>query len=58
MMFEDVNPEKGFNWNKVNPEYVSPVKFNAIINDLKNDKDLAHYRWESKFIKYHRIANS
>lgn len=58
MIMEDVNPERGFNWNKVNPEYVSPVKFNAIINELKSDKDLAHYRWESKFIKYHRIANS
>ena len=34
------------------------MKLNAIINELKSDKDLAHYRWESMFIKYHRIANS
>ena len=58
MMFENVDPEKGFSWNKVKPKYVSPVKFNAIINELKNDKDLAHYRWESMHIKYRRIANS
>ena len=59
-MFEilEVNPENGFNWNKVKPEYVSPVKFNAIINELKSDKDLSHYRWESMNIKYRRIANS
>ena len=59
-MFEilEVNPENGFNWNKVKPEYVSPVKFNAIINELKSDKDLSHYRWESMHIKYRRIANS
>lgn len=59
-MFEilEVNPENGFNWNKVKPEYISPLKFNAIINELKNDETLAHYRWESMNIKYHRIANS
>lgn len=58
MVFEKVDPEKGFSWNQVKPKYVSPVKFNAIINELKNDKDLAHYRWESMHIKYRRIANS
>ena len=58
MVLENVNPEEGFSWNKVNPEYVSPVKFNEIINELKSDKELVHYRWESKFIKYRRIANS
>lgn len=58
MVIENVNPEKGFNWNKVKPEYVSPVKFNEIINELKSNKDLAHYKWESMYIKYRRIANS
>ena len=58
MVIENVNPEEGFSWNKVKPEYVSPVKFNEIINELKSDKDLAHYRWESMHIKYRRIANS
>lgn len=58
MVMENVNPENGFSWNKVKPEYVSPVKFNEIINELKSDKDLAHYRWESMHIKYRRIANS
>ena len=58
MIMENVDPEKGFSWNKVKPEYVSPVKFNEIINELKSDTDLAHYRWESMHIKYRRIANS
>lgn len=58
MVIENVNPENGFSWNKVKPEYVSPVKFNEIINELKSDKDLSHYRWETMYIKYRRIANS
>ena len=58
MVMKNINPEEGFNWNKVKPEYISPVKFNAIINELKSDKDLSHYRWENKYIKYRRIANS
>lgn len=58
MIMENVDPEKGFSWNKVKPEYVSPVMFNKLINELKSDTDLAHYRWESMHIKYRRIANS
>lgn len=53
-----VNPEKGFCWNKVRPEYVSPTKFNEIINGLKADKKIAEFEWIKMNIKYRRIADS
>ena len=40
MIIEDIQPNRGFCWNKVNPEYVSPKLFTKIINDLKADKTI------------------
>lgn len=56
-MIKCVNPENGFCWNTVDPEYVSPTKFNDIINELKEDKDLLQFNWIKLNIKYRRIAN-
>ena len=53
-----VNSEKGFCWNRVRPEYVSPSKFNEIINGLKKDKEIAEFEWINMNIKYRRIADS
>ena len=53
-----VNPERGFCWRMVRPEYVSPTKFNEIINGLKDDKDIAEFEWINMNIKYRRIFNS
>ena len=53
-----VNPERGFCWNRVRPEYVSPTKFNEIINGLKVDKEIAEFEWINMNIKYRRIADS
>lgn len=56
-MIKCVNPESGFCWNTVNPEYVSPTKFNEIINELREDEDLLQFNWIKLNIKYRRIAN-
>lgn len=56
-MVKFVNPENGFCWNTVDPEYVSPTKFNVIINELKNDPELLQFNWIKLNIKYRRIAN-
>ena len=56
-MITNINPERGFCWNKVNPEYVSPSKFNTIINELKEDTELLQFKWVKMNIKYRRIAN-
>ena len=56
-MIKCVNPESGFCWNTVNPEYVSPTKFNEIINELKEDTELLQFNWIKLNIKYRRIAN-
>ena len=56
-MIKCVNPESGFCWNTVNPEYVSPTKFNEIISELKEDTDLLQFNWVKLNIKYGRIAN-
>ena len=56
-MIKCVNPESGFCWNTVNPEYVSPTKFNEIINGLKEDTELLQFNWIKLNIKYRRIAN-
>lgn len=56
-MIIDVNPERGFRWSKVNPEYISPSKFNTIINELKEDTELLQFKWVKLNIKYRRIAN-
>lgn len=56
-MVKFVNPESGFCWNTVDPEYVSPSKFNNIINELKNDPELLQFNWIKLNIKYRRIAN-
>ena len=53
-----VNPERGFCWRRVRPEYVSPTKFNEIINGLKEDKEIAEFEWINMNIKYRRIADS
>lgn len=53
-----INPERGFCWRKVRPEYVSPTKFNEIINGLKEDKEIAEFEWINMNIKYRRIADS
>lgn len=52
-----VNPERGFCWRRVRPEYVSPTKFNEIINGLKEDKEILGFEWEDMNIKYRRIMN-
>ena len=56
-MIKCVNPESGFCWNTVDPEYVSPTKFNEIINELKEDTELLQFNWIKLNIKYRRIAN-
>ena len=56
-MIKCVNPESGFCWNTVDPEYVSPTKFNEIINELKEDSELLQFNWIKLNIKYRRIAN-
>ena len=56
-MIKCVNPESGFCWNTVDPEYVSPTKFNKIINELKEDTELLQFNWVKLNIKYRRIAN-
>ena len=53
-----VNPERGFCWNRVRPEYVSPTKFNEIINGLKEDKEILEFEWIKMNIKYRRIADT
>ena len=54
-MITNINPERGFCWNKVNPEYVSPSKFNTIINELKENKELLQLKREKINIKYKKI---
>ena len=56
-MIKCVNPETGFCWNTVDPEYVSPTKFNEIINELKEDTELLQFNPIKLNIKYRRIAN-
>lgn len=56
-MVKCVNPENGFCWNTVDPEYVSPTKFNEIINELKDDTEILQFKWIKLNIKYRRIAN-
>ena len=58
MIIEDIQPNRGFCWNRVNPEYVSPEMFNKIINDLKADKTIVERNWERMSIKYIRISNT
>ena len=58
MIKTDVIADRGFCWNRVNPEYVSPVKFNEIINNLKADKTITERYWEAMNIKYIRISNT
>ena len=53
-----INPESGFCWRRVRPEYVSPTKFNEIINGLKEDKEILEFEWINMNIKYRRIADS
>lgn len=53
-----VNPERGFCWNRVRPEYVSPTRFNEIINGLKDDKEILEFEWIKMNIKYRRIADT
>ena len=53
-----INPEKGFCWRRVRPEYVSPTKFNEIINGLKEDKEILEFKWINMNIKYRRIADT
>ena len=52
-----VNPERGFCWRRVRPEYVSPTKFNEIINGLKADKEILEFEWDDMNLKYRRIMN-
>ena len=56
-MVKCVNPESGFCWNTVDPEYVSPTRFNEIIRELKEDTELLQFNWIKLNIKYRRIAN-
>ena len=56
-MIKYVNPESGFCWNTVDPEYVSPTRFNEIISELKEDTELLQFNWVKLNIKYGRIAN-
>ena len=53
-----VNPERGFCWRRVRPEYVSPTKFNEIIKGLKEDKEILEFEWIDMNIKYRRIADT
>ena len=52
-----LNPERGFCWRRVRPEYVSPTKFNEIVNGLKADKKILEFEWDDMNIKYRRIMN-
>ena len=52
-----VNPERGFCWRRVRPEYVSPTKFNEIITGLKEDKEIIEFEWDDMNVKYRRIMN-
>ena len=52
-----VNPERGFCWRRVRPEYVSPTKFNSIINELKADEKILEFEWDDMNVKYRRIMN-
>ena len=52
-----VNPERGFCWRRVRPEYVSPAKFNEIIKGLKADKKIIEFEWDDMNVKYRRIMN-
>ena len=52
-----INPERGFCWRRVRPEYVSPTKFNEIISGLKEDKKILEFTWDDMNIKYRRIMN-
>ena len=52
-----VNPERGFCWRRVRPEYVSPTKFNEIVSGLKADKKILEFEWDDMNIKYRRIMN-
>ena len=52
-----VNPEMGFCWRRVRPEYVSPTKFNEIISGLKADEKILELTWDNMNIKYRRIMN-
>ena len=52
-----VNPERGFCWRRIRPEYVSPTKFNEIINGLKADKEILEFEWDDMNLKYRRIMN-
>ena len=58
MIIKDIQPNRGFVWEKVKVEYVSPEMFNKIINDLKDDKTIVERNWESMNIKYIRISNT
>ena len=51
-MIKYINPENGFCWNQVDPEYVSPTKFNTIISELKSDTELLQFKWVNLNIKY------
>lgn len=61
MILRDINPLKGFCWEKVKDiEYITPERFNEIIKDLEKSDlreiDLQNYKnWR---IKYIRISNS
>ena len=56
-MIKCVNPESGFCWNTIDPEYVSPTNFNEVINELREDEDLLQFNLIKLSIKYRRIAN-
>ena len=58
MIIEDIQPNRGFVWERVKVEYVSPEMFNKIINDLKSDKTIVERNWERMSIKYIRISNT
>ena len=58
MIIKDIQPNRGFVWERVKVEYVSPEMFNKIINELKADKTLVERNWESMSIKYIRISNT
>ena len=56
-MIKCVNPESGFCWDTIDPQYVSTTRFNEIINELREDEDLLQFNWVKLNIKYRRIAN-
>lgn len=57
-MILEVSLEEGFNWGDVEPEYVSPVKWNEIIDELDGDENLSLSRWCHVFFRYSKIFNS